>query len=134
MQFFVILIAVKQARTRTAELTFFENEGYVLSAILQDAEIDAEDAKETLYASLEMTNYKLFPVLLDGRKIKSISHEARGFYASEEVKKYQTAVAVIADSLPTRLIANFFLKFHKLEFRIKIFPNEEKAKKWLGLK
>ena len=125
---------MKQVLTRTAELTFFEKEGYVLYRILEDAEIEAEDAKENFYVSLKMTNNKIFPVLLDGRKIKSISHEARNFYASEEVKKYQTAVAVIADSLPTRLIANFFLRFHQPEFRIKIFADETKAKKWLGLK
>lgn len=63
--------------------------------------------------------------------VKSVSKEARNFYASEEFADCYEAVALITRTTISRVIGNFFLGINKPIFPVKLFNEEEDAIKWL---
>lgn len=59
-----------------------------------------------------------------------ITKEVRTYFRASEKAFPKTCIAIIAASLPIKLMANFYLKFHKPTTNIKIFNNELDATKW----
>jgi len=74
-----------------------------------------------------------FVVLVDARDVtSSITPKAREFFANDEmVLKIRKAHAIVVNSLHTKLLANFYMKFHKPINPIKIFSDYDKAIDWI---
>lgn len=124
---------ISKLSTRVATI-WIEDDGIARLCFLPNAVIELNNAEEIIAAYLEIvkkSNKTHLPLLSDGRGLKSISHEARNRFSSENAAKYILANAILVNSLPTRLIANFFIKFHKPTFPVKIFSSEKDAIKWL---
>ena len=97
------------------------------------AVIDLEAAKLIVEQRKKATNYQVSPILIDGRKLKSIDKPARDYFASEAGSELLTAAALLADSAFTKHIGNFFLRisFRKQKIPIQLFTDREKAIEWL---
>lgn len=74
---------------------------------------------------------KKYPFLFEAMENVTITKEARDNAKNLEDKAPVTVAAVLANSLPYRMMANFFLKFNKPKKPFKIFSNREDAIKWL---
>jgi hypothetical protein len=68
-----------------------------------------------------------------GSTFVKLSHEARSYIVKNEKINYlKKAEAIVTDSLPSRLIVNFYFNFHKPPVPAKLFADENKARKWLA--
>jgi len=88
---------------------------------LKDAEENVKAAIDSFYEG------KKRPCLIDICNVKSISADARQYYAGEETARIQCAAAILVHSNFTRIIANFFIGLNKTLFSTRIFSSEEEA-------
>lgn len=118
----------------------FENEYAVFW--LDENEVIHSDYKENVAITLESAKEELAMCKsfeLDGKAlsivdlspIKSVSKEARNFYAGKEFSDCYTAVALITRTTISRVIGNFFLGINKPLFPVRLFNDKESAIKWL---
>lgn len=76
-----------------------------------------------------LTNGKRPPLLSDIRKMKSITREARIVF--DNVTDRFSALALLAGSPATQLMANFFIGLRRPKVPTQMFTDEEKALTWL---
>ena len=116
-------------------LSFEIVNGLLICTYKSDLEIDIEIAKEIVRKRLKLIGdeNKIYPTLIDGRGLKSIDKKSRDYFSSEEARKGIAAVALLAGSVFTKFIGNFFLKisYDKPTFPTKLFTDETKALQWL---
>lgn len=107
--------------------------GILICTYRSGLEITIKEAKEILTNRLFFIRDNEYPTLIDGRLLKSIDWEARRFFVSEEGKKGISAAALLADSLLTAYLGNFFLKitYDSRTFPARLFTDREEALRWL---
>ena len=90
--------------------------------------IENIDAQERIRNALgkEMTR-----VLIDMREMKSITREAREYYASQRTCSIQRATALLVKSKVTKVMANFFMGLNKPITPTRMFIEPEEAIQWL---
>ena len=108
-------------------------EGYTLLVFKDKVSFELEDAIEVDEITYELVNGGPFVTLVDARNIRSnISHEARDYFAkNEKITKIRKGQSIIVNNLHTKLLANFYMKFHKPENPVKIFKDYNKAEVWI---
>ena len=70
------------------------------------------------------------PLIVDNRKIKSITKDARDRFSIKDRETNVSAIAIIIGSSLSRMIANFYLGINKPKIPVKLFNSEEKAVQW----
>src|SRR5687767_6969851 len=120
------------------KMNFHENEymevwleNGIVTGVYKSNTIDIVSAKECVSIRLKVSNGKPSPTYLDARKVKSISKEARDYFASDEGRREMTACAIVVESAVGRFLVNFFLQINKPPVPIKFFSDKEDAVKWL---
>lgn len=88
------------------------------------------DANENIDATLMLIKGRKYLHLVDIRKVRSVSKEARDRFAKDDAR---IANALLIGSIVSKLIGNFFMGFSKPVYPTKLFTSEEKAIKWLKL-
>ena len=121
---------MERIHTKTAEI-WMDSEGIIRMEILEDAQVDVNDLKERIQIIKKLSGGKRTLVLSDGRAFYYISKEAREFLAGREVADAHIAMALVANSLPNKLLANFFINFNRPLVRVKVFATEEGGLNWL---
>lgn len=91
-----------------------------------------ETAREGVRAALEAFGARKRAVLIDIREIKTITREARVFFAGEEAGQTGLAVALLVGSPVTKMIGNFFTNINKPVLPFRIFTSEDEAVDWLN--
>jgi hypothetical protein len=109
-------------------------EGLIVLKFKDDVVIEVEDAKEIdqiIYDQLALK--KPFVILVDALDVaSSITHEARDFFSKDKlIMETRKAQALIVNNLQTKLLANFYMKFHKPKNPIKVFKNYDLAYQWI---
>jgi hypothetical protein len=117
-------------RTRYA-LVSLGDDGIVRYTISADADETLDGAREVIAATTKITKGKKCPVLADLRRVRSISREARQYYAGEESAQAVAAVALLVGSPISRMSGNFFLALNKPSFPVRLFTLESEAIEWL---
>jgi hypothetical protein len=117
--------------TKSSIIIFNESENFLRVTTKPNTNIQLADAMHDFEVGVKMVNSVRMPVLADSRNSIEHSEEVRSYYASEDVAKHISAMAILIDSLPTRLIGNFFIKINKPYFPTKLFTAEVEAVKWL---
>lgn len=120
--------------TRTAKLTYSEEEGIVYIELFPGNEISLEDSKEHNLATQKLTKGALHCAFIKALGNIDISSEARKYGSNPEVQKNVIAQAVLVNSLATRIAGNFYIRFNKPPKPTRIFTNPEDAKSWLVYK
>jgi hypothetical protein len=107
------------------------NNGVLRIVIKENSFIELNHVKEIVEwrKSLNAQNPQL--TLPDVRKAGSINKEAREYTSGAEVEGLDIAMAILADSLPMRILANFFIKMNQPPAPTKMFTSEKKALNWL---
>ncbi len=116
-----------------AEIIHLQDKLYLLK-FDDDYEIELEDAIEIDQAFIKITNNQPFCVVLDVRnKYSSVSNEARNFFANDpEILAIRKKIAIVINNMPTRIIANFFVRFNQPQTPTKVFNDYDKAIDWLS--
>lgn len=118
--------------TRVSKAWMFDSN--IVYVICKDnADITLEDAIEDMAASEMMRkNIVEWAIVIDMKNVNSISKEAREYYSKyQDETQHNVGVALIAKSVFTRVIANFFIGFEKHSSPFKVFNSEELALEWI---
>ncbi len=81
--------------------------GIVRLTWMPNIEIGLVAAKASTVAVKSLCQGKLHPILIDMRSTKSLTREARAFYAGSEITAVN-AIALLVDSAVSQVIANFY--------------------------
>jgi hypothetical protein len=95
------------------------------------AELDRADAEETIRTAGSLCDGKPRPALVDLNDLKSMTRDARLYYAGPETAKVQSAAALLIKSPLTRAIGNFFMGLNKPIIPTRLFTSEVDAIAWL---
>lgn len=120
---------MEKITTRTAELSFLEKR-IILIKMKEGDEMDIDEVKENVEAAIKMAQGEKYSTLVDYRVSVTMTREAREFLGTYQYDK-PYARAIVVNSLPGKLVANFFIKFSKSDFFSKVFNDEQKAIEWL---
>ncbi len=126
------MVYKKYIELEKAHLYLIE-EGFTLLQFKDQVDFEIEDAIEVDDKTYEFVEGKSFVTLVDARNIRSnMSHEAREFFATDKkIVAIRKAQAIVVNNLHSRLIANFYMTFHKPANPIKIFNDYDKAENWI---
>jgi len=80
-------------------------------------------------AEVQALGHGRMAYLVDIRDMGSIDREARAFFMS--MGPLYEAVALVAGSPATRMMANFFLRLNRGELPVRMFTDEVQAINWL---
>ena len=116
--------------TKCANFRIIE-EGVIEIILLENAEIDLEESKLMQRTSLSVMQEKRFVALIDARATVVVSKESREWGSSAEAQKNMLAQAIIVNSMASRIIGNFIIKFHKPIAKTALFSDEKHALQWL---
>ena len=72
------------------------------------------------------------PVLVSGKDLVSVSEDAMGFCSDAEITEVTSAMALIVHSLLARHLGNLFLNYYKPPYPVKLFSDEQQARRWLS--
>ncbi|MBL4625165.1 MAG: hypothetical protein JKY42_08515 [Flavobacteriales bacterium] len=114
---------------------YLVDKDYTLLRFKDKIDFEEEDATEINDITFEWVKGKPFVVLVDARNIRSnISHKARErFNNDKRISGIRKGQAIVVNNLHTRMLANFYMKFHKPANPIKVFSNYQKAVEWLRI-
>jgi hypothetical protein len=94
--------------------------------------VETEDVEEIRKANLELSGGGPFMILLDTSQGHApASPEANKLMASKEFAGNRKGIAIIARSLATKLLSNFFIRFNKPHTPTRVFTDEVTALEWL---
>jgi hypothetical protein len=111
----------------------FWREGSVLRGECFDAaEETLDDAKEQLVHQRKMLDGRPLPFLMDIRRVRSLSRDARAYFASPAAAEVFSATALIISSPLSRAIGNFFLGLNRTSMPTRLFTSEADALAWLS--
>ena len=121
---------MKKVESRVAVITKRED-GILSLRFKENAIIEAEDQDHHRDFFIELAEGKKRPILFSSEPNVTLTKEARERAAANEALTPILALAIVADSLAYKLIANFYIKFHKPLTPFKVFTSEGKAVEWL---
>ena len=98
---------------------------------LKDIEYGLDEAKEIIKNILEITKNKKYYVLVVSGEYSNVTIESMKLLSSPIAMSYAIAKAYVINSLPQKLMANFYLKFLKPEKPVRFFKNKNDAEIWL---
>lgn len=113
-------------------ITWLDSSGIIIAIGKDHAIHTLAHALENHRVNVELAGGIRRPFLIDMTDVKSMSHEARTFYAGPEPPKVITAVAIITNSTLSKLVANFFMTLGKPVLPTRMFTSIEEATEWLS--
>lgn len=113
-----------------SQITFREDG--IVEVVFGDEELlTEEDCKEIIEQYRKVLENKKVPILHVIGKYMNVTKEAREYGASEEGLEFSLAEAYVFNSLPHRIIANFYLNINKPSVPTKFFKTKAEAEIWL---
>ena len=117
-------------RTRAGEV-WLRRDGILHLVGFPEMDHDAGVAREVIEAQVRAAGGTKRPILVDLRRIRSMTHEARLRYAGPENAAVLLAAALLVESPASRVIGRFFLGVVKPLFPTALFESEAPALEWL---
>lgn len=110
---------------------WLDDDGILIAVNKPSIRDTLNDALEKIAAVVQLSDGKPRPLLVDTTETKSVSREAREAYAQAGKDGKVVALALVTGSAVSRIIANFFLNFHKPPIPVRLFNSRGPAKDWL---
>ncbi len=93
-----------------------------------------EDMKSCFQEAMDFTEREKHYLVIDLRGLPvHSSPESRAYMADNPYNAFRLADAIVLDSLPYKLIINFFVKFHSPSVPLRIFNTMEAADEWIRI-
>jgi hypothetical protein len=118
-------IVTRSNRVRLGE------DGIVRSVSLPDIEQTLEGARDNIAAIAQVSGGVRRPVLADLTGAKSITRQARMYYAGAEAAATYAAVALLVGSPLSVVLGRFVLAISRPPRPVQMFTSEEEALAWL---
>lgn len=114
------------------EEIWLEKDNIIWIKVMEGSEFDEKDVKRHFasYSELGFGKNKKALLFADGRANFTMTKEARDFGARQS-KEFFIAIAIISNSLPTRMLINFLNSFYDFGIPLKLFADEKEALLWL---
>ena len=125
------LIIPPQALETSSGFTWLDQDGIIIAVGSSHQIHTLDHAKENTKTNAVLAGGLRRPFLIDMNKVKSMSKEAREYYAGPEPKKSITAVAILTKSSVGKAVANFFLLLTQPTIPTRMFTDFKDAKEWL---
>ena len=125
------LIIPHHALETSSGFTWLDNDGIIIAVASSHQLHTLEHAKENTMANAVLAGGVRRPFLIDMNKVKSMSKQAREYYAGPEPKKNITAVGIVTKSSVGKVVANFFLLLTQPLIPTRMFTDFKDAKEWL---
>jgi len=109
-------------------------EGNIIFACYHEGyEIRLADVKQIDEAFFELANEdKIYSLMDSSNRHTYFTKEAQNYLAKEAKSRYLlVASVVVLNQLPMRILARFFVTFHKPNYPVKICKSIEEGKKWI---
>lgn len=94
-------------------------------------DIGESELTELFNLSNELADFKKRFVIIDTRENFNSNADIRTLYSDDNFIKYRYADAFIVNSLPMRLLVNFYISFNKPKIPTKMFNNPDSAREWI---
>lgn len=120
----------REHTTRAGSL-WLGSDGILHMKYLPKVDVKLEDAREAFEAFKGICQGKRRPTFIDSKKLKSISRDARHFYASDEVAAYISAIAIIVGTPVSKVFGNCFLAIKNRKVPTRLFTSDDAALAWL---
>ena len=101
------------------------------TVVKSNAVVVIVDAIENTDAVKELSDGKIYPMLVNLKEIKSITKEARDHFSMKNRAPGVSAIGLLIKSPASTIIGNFFLGLNKSKVPVKLFTSEDKAIAWL---
>ncbi len=125
-----ILTPPPNASLSRSGYTWLNEDGIIIALATAHEVHSLEDAIENTRINEALAAGIRRPFLIDLTKVKTMSREARAFYAGPEPQKSITAVALLTGSNIGKMVANFFIGLAKPTLPTRMFTNIEEAYNW----
>lgn len=109
---------------------FMRDDGLLQVNMHSDVLLEVEDAKQIVEAEGKLGGGKKLPVLHVVGKFLSLGTGVRE-YSAIEGTSFTSAEAYVINSLPHRILGNFYMKVNKPTVPTRMFNTEEEAVEWL---
>lgn len=114
-----------------ATRTWLGADGVVRAWIRPHTDFALEDSVAALAATRVLAPSLPVSVLVDCSGVRSASRAARTFWENEDARGSIDAMALVVGSPVSRMIATFFLRLVRPDFRVRLFSSERDAVSWL---
>lgn len=116
--------------TNTVRLRLLSN-GVVHYTYLANSIVSAKEHQLNHNALVEMSGNKKIPTLIDANDFINLTPEARKYIRELETVVPISKRAIVIRTFNQRILANFYINFHKPIITTKIFENYDTAMNWL---
>ena len=128
-----MVLAQKHIRLKKSLHTLIEENPVIIK--IESSEGEFNEVADTIAmrdANIELSEGAPYYVLLDTTNgYASSTPEANKLLASREFSGNRQGIAIVAKSLASKIVSNFFIRFNKPFTPTKIFMTEAKAVEWL---
>lgn len=123
----------KKNKRESKSASFELREGYLYIRFKDESIVDLPEAKIHAMHCVDLCQGKRIPFVIDGLDVTTnMDDEARQFFAEyKPMVKIRKAQAVMVNLMQSKLLTNFFIKYHKPQNPIKVFDNLEDALDWI---
>ncbi len=97
----------------------------------KDGILNLADSKAIFKNIRENCPWEVSPIFASGNTFSSLDKDARIFWGSPEVTKHCSAIALLTNTLGSKMMANFFLRIAKPSVPTRFFSSEEECITWL---
>lgn len=94
-------------------------------------QVETSHLEEVVSVIKEFGQGKKIPIYYSTHDLLTISADARVYAASNHAQDFSLAIAVLSNSLATKLIFNFFIRVNRPKSPTRSFSNKEEAFVWL---
>jgi hypothetical protein len=115
-----------------AQIVWLGDGGIIRATSKPRTDLTLEDAQEFIREIGLRSPGKRHPILVNLVGLKSMSRDARTYFAGAETAKVELAAALLVDSPMARAIGNFFMGLNKSLVPSKLFTSEALALEWLA--
>lgn len=107
------------------------SDGIVRVFINQPVDVTPDHLKTLFSAYNELVQGVKYPFMyvIESDSVV-VDVDSRAYFRGNENAFPKTCIAVVAKFLPLKMVANFYLKFHKPVTKIKVFNTEIDATEW----
>jgi len=96
-----------------------------------NVDVSLADAQETMAAYKKINQGKRLPLFIDTKTMRSLSRDARHYYAGEEAAAVASAAAIIVGTPVSRVLGNFYIGLSNPHLPSRLFTDEDEALAWL---
>jgi len=95
-----------------------------------DVCVEVVDIEEVLAAEVSLMGERA-TVLVDARRVRTMSRAAQRLTAEHPVSERTDAVAILVDGPVSRMLGNFFLSISRPRYPTRLFADPTEARAWL---